>query len=162
LLGALWFAAPSITVAVTMPFATGGGSGRTFRVGPVGRGGGRGPDRLGKRAALGRLDRDLRGHAPQIRRADGGGGRSGRPPERGGRLRGVIRRGAAAHLIRPRLGANDRHAFEGAVIRFLTGFCHIFSAIVAIPFRAIPMTSFKSRAEQVADIPDFGIGLTYG
>ena len=60
-------------------------------------------------------------------------------------------------------GPNDRHAFEASVIRFLTGFGYIFfSAIVAIPFWVMLMTSFKTRAEQVANPLDFGIDLSKG
>lgn len=60
-------------------------------------------------------------------------------------------------------GPNDRHAFEAAVIRFLTGFGYIFfTAIVAIPFWVMLMTSFKSRAEQVANPLDFGIDFSKG
>lgn len=68
---------------------------------------------------------------------------------------------ATLHGLSP--GANDRHAFEAAVIRFLTGFGYIFfSAIVAIPFWVMLMTSFKGRAEQVANPLDFGIDLSKG
>ena len=60
-------------------------------------------------------------------------------------------------------GPNDRHAFETSVIRFLTGFGYIFfTAIVAIPFWVMLMTSFKSRAEQVANPLDFSIDLSKG
>ncbi len=68
-----------------------------------------------------------------------------------------------ATLIGLAAGPNDRHAFEAAVIRFLTGFGYIFfTAIVAIPFWVMLMTSFKSRAEQVANPLDFGIDLSKG
>ena len=57
----------------------------------------------------------------------------------------------------------DRHTFETSVIRFLTGFGYIFfTAIVAIPFWVMLMTSFKSRAEQVANPLDFGIDFSKG
>ena len=60
-------------------------------------------------------------------------------------------------------GPNDRHAFETSVIRFLTGFGYIFfTAIVAIPFWVMLMTSFKNRAEQVASPLDFSIDLSKG
>ena len=60
-------------------------------------------------------------------------------------------------------GSSDRHAFEHAVIRFLAGFGAIFfTAIVAIPFWVMLMTSFKTRAEQVANPLDFGIDLSKG
>ena len=57
----------------------------------------------------------------------------------------------------------ERYAFETSVIRFLTGFGYIFfTAIVAIPFWVMLMTSFKSRAEQVANPLDFGIDFSKG
>ena len=60
-------------------------------------------------------------------------------------------------------GSADRHAFETSAIRFLTGFGYIFfTAIVAIPFWVMLMTSFKSRAEQVANPLDFGIDFSKG
>ncbi len=60
-------------------------------------------------------------------------------------------------------GPNDRHAFEAAVIRFLTGFGYIFfTAIVAIPFWVMLMTSFKNRAELTANPLDFSIDLSKG
>ncbi len=60
-------------------------------------------------------------------------------------------------------GSADRFAFEISVIRFLTGFGYIFfTAIVAIPFWVMLMTSFKSRAEQVANPLDFSIDFSKG
>ncbi|MEM8822616.1 MAG: carbohydrate ABC transporter permease [Pseudomonadota bacterium] len=60
-------------------------------------------------------------------------------------------------------GPNDRHAFEAAVIRFLTGFGYIFfTAIVAIPFWVMLMTSFKNRAELTANPLDFSIDFSKG
>ncbi|MEM7642084.1 MAG: carbohydrate ABC transporter permease [Pseudomonadota bacterium] len=60
-------------------------------------------------------------------------------------------------------GPNDRHAFEAAVIRFLTGFGYIFfTAIVAIPFWVMLMTSFKNRAELTANPLDFSVDLSKG
>ncbi|MEM1237790.1 MAG: carbohydrate ABC transporter permease, partial [Pseudomonadota bacterium] len=60
-------------------------------------------------------------------------------------------------------GSDDRHVFETSVIRFLTGFGYIFfTSIVAIPFWVMLMTSFKSRAEQVANPLDFGIDFSKG
>ncbi|MEM6479443.1 MAG: carbohydrate ABC transporter permease, partial [Pseudomonadota bacterium] len=59
--------------------------------------------------------------------------------------------------------SDDRYAFETSVIRFLTGFGYIFfTAIVAIPFWVMLMTSFKNRAEQVANPLDFGIDFSKG
>ncbi|MEM8850187.1 MAG: carbohydrate ABC transporter permease [Pseudomonadota bacterium] len=60
-------------------------------------------------------------------------------------------------------GPNDRHVFEAAVIRFLTGFGYIFfTAIVAIPFWVMLMTSFKNRAELTANPLDFSIDFSKG
>lgn len=60
-------------------------------------------------------------------------------------------------------GANNRYVFEAAVIRFLTGFGYLFfTAIVAIPFWVMLMTSFKNRAELVANPLDFSLDLSKG
>nr|WP_238941450.1 carbohydrate ABC transporter permease [Jannaschia sp. Os4] len=81
---------------------------------------------------------------------------------------GVVVAVAAWAALAPTLrglapGPNDRHPFEASVIRFLTGFGYIFfTAIVAIPFWVMLMTSFKTRAEQVANPLDFGIDLSKG
>ena len=49
------------------------------------------------------------------------------------------------------------------MIRFLTGFGYIFfTAIVAIPFWVMLMTSFKNRAELTANPLDFSIDLAKG
>lgn len=56
-----------------------------------------------------------------------------------------------------------RHEFEDAVIRFLTGFGYIFfTAIVAIPFYVMLMTSLKNQAELIQNPLDFSIDLTRG
>lgn len=56
-----------------------------------------------------------------------------------------------------------RHAFEEAVIRFLTGFGYIFfTAIVLIPFYVMVMTSLKNQAELMQNPLDFSIDLTKG
>ena len=63
--------------------------------------------------------------------------------------------------IRPR--ALTRHEFEDAVIRFLTGFGYIFfTAIVAIPFYVMVMTSLKNQQQLVANPLDFSIDLSQG
>ncbi|MDW3225075.1 MAG: carbohydrate ABC transporter permease [Paracoccaceae bacterium] len=60
-------------------------------------------------------------------------------------------------------GALTRHEFEGAVIRFLTGFGYIFfSAIVLIPFYVMVMTSFKNQSELMQNPLDFSIDLEKG
>jgi len=60
-------------------------------------------------------------------------------------------------------GALTRHEFEGAIIRFLTGFGYIFfTAIVLIPFYVMVMTSFKNQAELMQNPLDFSIDLSKG
>jgi len=60
-------------------------------------------------------------------------------------------------------GALSRHEFEGAVIRFLTGFGYIFfTAIVLIPFYVMVMTSLKNQSELVMNPLDFSIDLSKG
>ena len=61
------------------------------------------------------------------------------------------------------LGAATRHAFEHAVIRFLTGAGYvIFTALVAIPFYVMVMTSLKNQQQLVQNPLDFSIDLTRG
>lgn len=63
--------------------------------------------------------------------------------------------------IRP--GTLNRHEFEGAVIRFFTGFGYIFfTAIVVIPFYVMLMTSLKNQADLIQNPLDFTIDLTQG
>lgn len=63
--------------------------------------------------------------------------------------------------IRP--GPLTRHEFEDAVIRFLTGFGYIFfTAIVAIPFYVMVMTSLKNQQQLVANPLDFSLDLSQG
>ncbi len=71
----------------------------------------------------------------------------------------------SAHTILDDLphGALTRHEFEGAVIRFLTGFGYIFfTAIVLIPFYVMLMTSFKNQSELMQNPLDFSIDLSKG
>jgi multiple sugar transport system permease protein len=71
----------------------------------------------------------------------------------------------SAHYILADLpsGRLTRHEFEGAIIRFLTGFGYIFfTAIVLIPFYVMVMTSFKNQAELMQNPLDFSIDLTKG
>jgi multiple sugar transport system permease protein len=59
--------------------------------------------------------------------------------------------------------ALNRHEFEGAVIRFLTGFGYIFfTAIVLIPFYVMVMTSLKNQSELIQNPLDFSIDLSKG
>ncbi|KHQ50783.1 carbohydrate ABC transporter permease [Mameliella alba] len=63
----------------------------------------------------------------------------------------------------PGMGALTRHEFEEAVIRFLTGFGYIFfTAIVAIPFYVMVMTSLKNQSELIRNPLDFTIDLSQG
>ncbi len=56
-----------------------------------------------------------------------------------------------------------RHEFEDATIRFLTGFGYIFfTAIVAIPFYVMVMTSLKNQSELIQNPLDFSIDLSKG
>ena len=56
-----------------------------------------------------------------------------------------------------------RHAFEDAIIRFLTGFGYvIFTAIVLIPFYVMVMTSLKSQQALLQNPLDFSIDLSRG
>jgi multiple sugar transport system permease protein len=63
----------------------------------------------------------------------------------------------------PGIGALTRHEFEEAVIRFLTGFGYIFfTAIVAIPFYVMVMTSLKNQSELIQNPLDFTVDLSQG
>ncbi len=60
-------------------------------------------------------------------------------------------------------GAATRHEFEHAVIRFLLGFGYVFfTAIVAIPFYVMVMTSLKNQSELMQNPLDFSIDLSQG
>ncbi|OSP56004.1 carbohydrate ABC transporter permease [Pseudoruegeria sp. SK021] len=60
-------------------------------------------------------------------------------------------------------GDLDRHEFEHAVIRFLTGFGYVFfTAIVLIPFYVMVMTSLKSQQALLANPLDFSLDLSRG
>ena len=60
-------------------------------------------------------------------------------------------------------GVLSRHEFEGAVIKFLTGFGYIFfTAIVAIPFYVMVMTSLKNQSQLIQNPLDFSIDLSQG
>ncbi|MAC78656.1 MAG: ABC transporter permease [Rhodobacteraceae bacterium] len=61
------------------------------------------------------------------------------------------------------IGAATRHAFEHAVIRFLTSAGYvIFTALVAIPFYVMVMTSLKNQQQLVQNPLDFSIDLSKG
>lgn len=165
-LGALWLVVIAVTVAVAMSFISGGAFrpqilwsaawGGLWGVGMLQLGASR-----GWIAALALAGLSLGGIAAPVAIGEETGGIAA--------VVGVAALGVGYALaMRATLaglvpGPNDRHAFEAAVIRFLTGFGYIFfSAIVAIPFWVMLMTSFKSRAEQVANPLDFGIDLSKG
>lgn len=60
-------------------------------------------------------------------------------------------------------GTLTRHEFENVVIRFLTGFGYIFfTAIVLIPFYVMVMTSLKNQSELMQNPLDFSIDLSKG
>ena len=60
-------------------------------------------------------------------------------------------------------GELNRHEFEAAVIRFLTGFGYIFfTAIVLIPFYVMVMTSLKNQSELIQNPLDFSIDFSKG
>ncbi|MEO1639070.1 MAG: carbohydrate ABC transporter permease [Pseudomonadota bacterium] len=60
-------------------------------------------------------------------------------------------------------GELTRHEFEGAVIKFLTGFGYIFfTAIVLIPFYVMVMTSLKNQGELMQNPLDFSVDLSKG
>ena len=61
------------------------------------------------------------------------------------------------------VGALTRHAFEDAIIRFLTGFGYIvFTAIVLIPFYVMVMTSLKSQQALLQNPLDFSVDFSRG
>ncbi len=166
-IGALWMVVLSVTVAVTMSFATGD----AFRPsilwsllwGAVGGGVvvALGRSRLVQIAllvAVGALV--LIGIGPMLMGAETGQ----IPRVFGAALLGL---GFAASIT-PILaeivpGELTRHEFEGAVIRFLTGFGYIFfTAIVLIPFYVMVMTSLKNQSELIQNPLDFSIDLSKG
>ncbi|MGR3514684.1 MAG: carbohydrate ABC transporter permease [Paracoccaceae bacterium] len=67
-------------------------------------------------------------------------------------------------MLRPLpFGTANRHEFEDAVIRFFTGFGYVFfTAIVAIPFYVMVMTSLKNQAELLQNPLDFSIDFSQG
>jgi multiple sugar transport system permease protein len=164
LLGALWLTVLSVAVAVGMSFATGGafrpaiamslvwGAAAGIMALRAGRAGAGGAG--GAIAAL-----CLTGLLPPMASEAGPVAATFGAIVLGGGL--ALALSSTLNGLAP--GPNDRHAFEASVIRFLTGFGYIFfTAIVAIPFWVMLMTSFKSRAEQVANPLDFSIDLSRG
>ncbi|MFY0681566.1 MAG: carbohydrate ABC transporter permease [Thalassovita sp.] len=66
-------------------------------------------------------------------------------------------------LLDSPIGVMNRHEFEASIIRFLTGFGYIFfTAIVAIPFYVMVMTSLKNQSEMIQNPLDFSLDLDKG
>jgi len=60
-------------------------------------------------------------------------------------------------------GDVDKHEFEEAVIRFLTGFGYIFfTTVVLVPFYVMVMTSLKNQQDLLQNPLDFTIDLSKG
>lgn len=166
-LGALWMIVLSVTVAVSMSFATGD----PFRPnvllslfwGAVAGGAVifAGKTRSIQVAVALAVDAlVLAGFGPMLTGIDAG---------LGSRVFGAAVLGLAfAFSLTPILddvvpGTLTRHEFEGAVIRFLTGFGYIFfTAIVLIPFYVMVMTSFKNQSELMQNPLDFSIDIGKG
>lgn len=166
-LGALWMVVLSVAVAVAMSFATGEAFRPSMWLSLLwgGLAGGAmvalGRSRLiqlGVLAVL--LAVTLVGFGPNLAGPDTSGF---------ARTVGALILGAgfaaslAAILFEIVPGALNRHEFEGAVIRFLTGFGYIFfTAIVLIPFYVMVMTSLKNQSELIQNPLDFSIDLSKG
>lgn len=167
ILGALWMVILAVTVAIAMSFATG----QAFRpgilwsllwgaiagAGLVALGLGR-PIQLGLAVAV--IALMLIGFGPVL---------VGPETSFSARFIGALLLGISfSASIVPILdeitpGALTRHEFEGAVIRFLTGFGYIFfTAIVLIPFYVMVMTSLKNQSELIQNPLDFSIDLSKG
>ena len=164
-LGALWMLVLATTVAVAMSFATGMGFrpaiwlsllwGGVLGAGFVARIGGRAG--LGIAAAL-VLVGTYFGLGPIVSQATPGA-----------LSFAALALGVAFAWSMPAIcaelhpGALTRHAFEDAVIRFLTGFGYIFfTAIVLIPFYVMVMTSLKNQSELLLNPLDFSLDLSQG
>ncbi len=167
LLGALWMVILSVTVAITMSFATG----EAFR--PV--------------ILLSLLWGGVIGFSVSQRFGDFAGRVMavfalaglvllGFGPMAMGDSAGVWARSIAAFLLAGSFlwslavilrgmpnAALSRHEFEEAVIRFLTGFGYIFfTAIVLIPFYVMVMTSLKSQSALLQNPLDFSLEISRG
>ena len=168
LLGAAWSVTLAVTVAIAMAYATGGGFRPSLWValawGAV-IGAGLPVIRLDPRATAWAVGAGLAaatalGAGPVVM-ADGVG-LSARA------ICGLLFGASFALALRGTLagldpGDNDRYAFETAVIRFLTGFGYIvFTAIVAIPFFVMVVTSLKSQQALLQNPLDFSLDLSRG
>lgn len=166
-IGALWMVVLSVTVAVVMSFATGEafrpGVGLSLLWGAVAGAAvvGLGRDRIVQLGILiGVVVLVMIGIGPML---------MGTGTGLFARIFGAAVLGLGfAVSIAPILdeivpGTLTRHEFEGAVIRFLTGFGYIFfTAIVLIPFYVMVMTSLKNQSELMQNPLDFSIDLSKG
>ncbi|WP_227270394.1 carbohydrate ABC transporter permease [Roseobacter weihaiensis] len=166
-LGALWMVVLSVTVAVCMSFATGDpfrpGILLSLAWGALAGGamvfaGGVKLVQIGIAVLVAVLG--LAGIGPMLSGSDAG---------LAARLFGAVALAAAfAMSLAPILdevvpGVLTRHEFEGAVIRFLTGFGYIFfTAIVLIPFYVMVMTSLKNQSELMQNPLDFSVDVGRG
>lgn len=166
-LGALWMVILSTTVAVTMSFATGDPFKPTILLSLLWGAviGALLPLRPGDRivaggAALALAALVLVGMGPLVM------GEDVRIVSRGIAalgLAGIFVISMTAILHEMPAGALNRHEFEAAVIRFLTGFGYIFfTAIVIIPFYVMVMTSLKSQQALLQNPLDFSLDLSQG
>ena len=165
MIGALWLFVVAATVAVTMSFATGD----PFRPSLL--------SSLVVGAILGgasiRLDRNPLWILALV--LVGGTMAVGLGPVRTGEVGlGATSFAAAAVALGTALavdwmtaklpaGPADKHEFEDSVIRFLLGFGYVFfTAIVAIPFYVMVMTSLKNQSQLMQNPLDFSIDLSQG
>ncbi len=166
-LGALWMIVLSVTVAVAMSFATGEafrpsillslGWGAIAGVAMVALG----RTRIVQVAVLIAIAAVVMlGIGPML---------TGENTSAFARLFGAVALGAGFAISQAVIlnevvpGKLTRHEFEGAVIRFLTGFGYIFfTAIVLIPFYVMVMTSLKNQSELIQNPLDFSIDLSKG
>jgi len=166
-LGALWMVVLSVTVAVAMSFATGEPFRPSIWISLVWGGIAGGSMVVFGRARLVQTGiftvitvAVLLGVGPIL---------TGEAASTIARLFGAAALGAiyavslAAILDEVVPAALTRHEFEGAVIRFLTGFGYIFfTAIVLIPFYVMVMTSMKNQAELMQNPLDFSVDFSKG
>ena len=166
-LGALWMVVLSVTVAIAMSFATGDPFRPSILLSLLwGAAGG------GAMVALGRERMVLIGVGVAVAvlvLIGIGPMLSGSEAGLFARAFGAIALGAAFAVSLAVIldevvpGELNRHEFEAAVIRFLTGFGYIFfTAIVLIPFYVMVMTSLKSQQALLRNPLDFSIEFSRG
>ena len=166
-LGALWMVVLSVTVAIAMSFATGDPFRPSILLSLLwGAAGG------GAMVALGRERMVLIGVGVAVAvlvLIGIGPMLSGSEAGLFARAFGAIALGAAFAVSLAVIldevvpGELNRHEFEAAVIRFLTGFGYIFfTAIVLIPFYVMVMTSLKNQSELIQNPLDFSIDFSKG